>query len=196
MLRTYVTGSYFWSLGSDNATTDDPFVLAQSSSLAANRYLFMVPAAGTNPYISWNHDQLDVNYRIKTEGLGYALWFDAASAVGNLALLANAEPNWQSMVNGIFIGNSNTAPTGTPTGGGFAWVEAGAFKYKGTSGTVTTVGVADPHCPRCGADYVHEWDSEKFGYLAVCVPCLLTELERLGGDRSRVTIPKKVKKAS
>lgn len=51
----------------------------------------------------------------------------------------------QSMTNSstknIGIGNG-TAPTGNPTGGGFLWVEAGALKYRGSSGTVTTVALA------------------------------------------------------
>lgn len=36
------------------------------------------------------------------------------------------------------IGNS-TAPTSNPTGGGILYVEAGALKYRGSSGTVTTI---------------------------------------------------------
>lgn len=42
----------------------------------------------------------------------------------------------------IFIPNLTTAPTGNPTSGGYMYVEAGALKYKGSSGTVTTLGVA------------------------------------------------------
>lgn len=38
----------------------------------------------------------------------------------------------------IFIANG-TAPSGTPTGGGILYVESGALKYKGSSGTVTTI---------------------------------------------------------
>jgi hypothetical protein len=41
----------------------------------------------------------------------------------------------------IAIGNG-TAPSGTPTGGGVLYVESGALKYKGSSGTVTTLGTA------------------------------------------------------
>lgn len=32
-----------------------------------------------------------------------------------------------------------TAPSGTPSGGGYLYVESGALKYKGSSGTVTTI---------------------------------------------------------
>lgn len=40
----------------------------------------------------------------------------------------------------VFVANS-TAPA-TPTGGGVFWVEAGALKYKGSAGTITTVAPA------------------------------------------------------
>lgn len=40
----------------------------------------------------------------------------------------------------VFIGNQS-AP-GTPTGGGHLYVESGALKYKGSSGTVTTIAAA------------------------------------------------------
>ena len=39
----------------------------------------------------------------------------------------------------VFIANRTTAPTTNPTGGGILYVEAGALKYRGSSGTVTTI---------------------------------------------------------
>lgn len=42
---------------------------------------------------------------------------------------------------GIEIRNA-TAPTGNPVNGGFIYVEAGALKYRGSSGTVTTIAPA------------------------------------------------------
>lgn len=41
-----------------------------------------------------------------------------------------------------FLANCTTAPTTNPTGGGVLYVEAGALKYRGSSGTVTTLGPA------------------------------------------------------
>ncbi len=46
--------------------------------------------------------------------------------------------NFGSGLNVVGIGNG-TAPSLTPTGGGVLYVEAGALKYKGSSGTVTTI---------------------------------------------------------
>lgn len=48
---------------------------------------------------------------------------------------------WQGMQMGIYITNAASAPTGNPTSGGFLWIENGALKYRGTSGTVTTIAV-------------------------------------------------------
>jgi len=44
-----------------------------------------------------------------------------------------------SSVGVIAIANATTVPTGNPTGGGVLYVEAGALKYRGPSGTVTTI---------------------------------------------------------
>lgn len=42
----------------------------------------------------------------------------------------------------VFIANATTVPTTNPTGGGILYVESGALKYRGSSGTVTTLGPA------------------------------------------------------
>jgi hypothetical protein len=39
----------------------------------------------------------------------------------------------------IAIANASVVPSGTPSGGGVLYVESGALKYKGSSGTVTTI---------------------------------------------------------
>lgn len=42
----------------------------------------------------------------------------------------------------VAIANATTVPTSNPTGGGVYYVEGGAFKYRGSSGTVTTLAPA------------------------------------------------------
>jgi len=58
----------------------------------------------------------------------------------NIALFANG--SYGSGAKVLFMGNADTTPSGTPSGGGILYVDAGALKYKGSSGTVTTVGAA------------------------------------------------------
>ena len=38
--------------------------------------------------------------------------------------------------------NATTVPTGNATNGGILYVESGALKYRGSSGTVTVIGTA------------------------------------------------------
>lgn len=42
----------------------------------------------------------------------------------------------------IFIANASTVPTSNPTGGGFIYVSGGSLKFRGSSGTVTTLAAA------------------------------------------------------
>jgi hypothetical protein len=42
----------------------------------------------------------------------------------------------------IGITNATTVPTTNPSGGGVLYTEGGALKYRGSSGTVTTLGAA------------------------------------------------------
>lgn len=55
----------------------------------------------------------------------------------------------QSLVNRMIVDNAGvifiangTAPAGTPVSGGYLYVESGALKYKGSGGTITTLGAA------------------------------------------------------
>jgi len=60
--------------------------------------------------------------------------------IGNLGVLTTNQFGSGDGV--IGIANATTAPTTNPTGGGVLYVEAGALKYRGSSGTITTLGVA------------------------------------------------------
>lgn len=61
----------------------------------------------------------------------------------HLATLANIhQDNVGSGDLVFYMQNATTAPTTNPTGGGILYVEGGALKYRGSSGTVTTLGIA------------------------------------------------------
>ena len=50
--------------------------------------------------------------------------------------------NYAMWSTGIHYKGNTTAPAINPTAGGFLWVEGGALKYRGSSGTVTTLAAA------------------------------------------------------
>lgn len=54
----------------------------------------------------------------------------------------NGSPSAGGGVGVIFVANVISAPTSNPTGGGIFYVESGALKYRGSSGTVTTLAPA------------------------------------------------------
>ena len=65
----------------------------------------------------------------------------ATASASNLALLSGAG-SYGGGVGVVFIANDSTDPTTNPTGGGIIYVSGGALKYRGSSGTVTTIAAA------------------------------------------------------
>lgn len=84
----------------------------------------------------------NMDLRVLGESLGHMLFTDATATTENIALLATAAPNWQTMDRGIFMGDASQIPTGNPASGGFLYVEAGALTYRGSGGTITVLGAA------------------------------------------------------
>lgn len=60
----------------------------------------------------------------------------------NLGVGAGAADSFGSGKGVVFLANAEAAPSGNPSGGGILFAEAGALKYRGSSGTVTTVAAA------------------------------------------------------
>lgn len=68
------------------------------------------------------------------------LGYTGSAARGNIALFGSG--SFGSGDNVVFIANATTVPTTNPTGGGILYCEGGALKYRGSSGTITTLGAA------------------------------------------------------
>jgi hypothetical protein len=96
--------------------------------------------------------------------------------------------SWGGGVGTIFLPNAGTTPGSNPTGGGILYATGGALHWLGSSGTNTTLGAADPHCPRCGKDYALEWKNGT-DRLAVCVWCLVQVLNKHGIHQDDFLIP-------
>ena len=102
------------------------------STLAASSRIFFQQDAAANG--------VSVPGRITLETSGTSGMFERLrlDSVGNFGF------NGTSFASGLkvaFMANG-TAPSGTPSGGGIYYVEAGSFKYKGSSGTVTVLAPA------------------------------------------------------
>jgi hypothetical protein len=87
------------------------------------------------------------------------------------------------------VSNATTVPSTNPTGGGILYAEGGAGKWRGSSGTITTFGTADPHCPTCGRDFAVEHQNPGLGeHIALCLPCLVDALKAAGVNTAPFTI--------
>jgi glyoxylate utilization-related uncharacterized protein len=51
----------------------------------------------------------------------------------------NAEAVRMLATGAVEIKNATTVPASNPTGGGYLYIEAGALKFRGSGGTVTTI---------------------------------------------------------
>lgn len=83
--------------------------------------------------------QINGGYGSSAPELDFSL---PSSTAGNFRFIQNGTVILTiNSQNNILIANSLATP-GTPTGGGFLYVESGALKFKGSSGTVTTIAPA------------------------------------------------------
>jgi hypothetical protein len=107
---------------------------ANVSGDAVNR--FRVYADGKHEWGDGTNAR-DANlYRSSASVLKTDDWF---SAVLGVRINTTSTGSGQGV---LAMANATTAPSGTPSGGGVLYVDAGALKYKGSSGTVTTLAAA------------------------------------------------------
>lgn len=136
-------------------------VLSTTSSLAVAAtqkvYLDGVAASGDTYIVESAANQMDVvaggNVFLRANGSGVLLGDSVATygtpTSGTIFFRLNGSnafgfyaTSHTPVEPGNFVIANGTAPSGTLTGYGIIWVESGALKYRGTSGTVTTIAVA------------------------------------------------------
>ncbi len=96
-------------------------------------------AGGATPVVSVAGADANVTLDFNAKGTG-AIRLDAATSVirtqaGATMAIIGAQSGGTNLFN-IF---DATAPTSNPSGGGYLYVESGALKYRGSSGTITTI---------------------------------------------------------
>lgn len=117
------------------------FNFRSGTGASGNRWLFFADGnaetgsnAGSNLRI----------FRYDDSGTTIGTIFFGERDTGNTAILRNATniPTFGGGALVLFVGNRATAPTSNPTGGGLLYAESGALKWRGSSGTVTTIAAA------------------------------------------------------
>jgi hypothetical protein len=91
--------------------------------------------------IAVQSDKLQINGRNATDSAFEPIVvFQRRAAGGNIGIRTSSQFGGGEGV--IAIANAAAAPTVNPAGGGVLYVEDGALKYRGSSGTVTTIAPA------------------------------------------------------
>jgi len=104
-------------------------------------------ASQTAPLQEWQDSAGTVLSRIESNGSAYFITLQNSS--GQNVLRAESSRNLTILTGGVgsfgggggvlFVANAATVPTTNPAGGGIMYVEGGALKFRGSSGTVTTI---------------------------------------------------------
>jgi hypothetical protein len=98
------------------------------------------PGAGKYE-IAVQSDKLQINGRQNDDkGFETIAVFQRLGAGGNIGFRTTSQFGGGKGV--IAIANVVAAPTGNPFGGGILYIENGALKYRGSSGTITTIAPA------------------------------------------------------
>lgn len=94
-----------------------------------------IQTGGGNVIFNENGGAWDV--RAEGDSLAYMLFLNGSdAALENIAFLTTAEPNWQTMDRGIFIGDVTTVPTGNPASGFFHYSASGQPTWRDDGGVV------------------------------------------------------------
>lgn len=91
---------------------------------------------GSDDFVKWSYDRM---------GAAFIDRIPFMDEVGNMVISYGLAPISVDFGGGegvVYIGNVAVAPTSNPNGGGLLYVQDGALKYRGTSGTVTTIAPA------------------------------------------------------
>lgn len=126
--RLHTSGSYTWNAGNitlqrDFNITAPTFTITGGASTITYGITFAVtqPTAGASTTI--------------TNKI-------AALLQGSVSIGNSTAPTLGGGDGVVFIANASTNPSTNPTSGGVLYVDAGALKYRGSSGTVTTIAAA------------------------------------------------------
>jgi hypothetical protein len=132
-----VSGEYRW-FTSPSGTAGNAISFTQAMTLTAGGNL-AINCAGVNAKLEVVATTGEV-FRADSSGGAARIVADqdGVKTTGNIAL-ANYSTDFGGGSRVVRIATATTVPTTNPTGGGILYVEAGALKYRGTSGTVTTI---------------------------------------------------------
>jgi collagen type VII alpha len=115
-----------------------PIAVRAAASQTANLLQFQNSTGGVMSGVAFNGTFVTDALNSQTGGLTCI----ALAANRNVGLATSAGVGFGGGQQVVFIANASVVPSTNPTNGGIMYVEAGALKFRGSSGTVTTIASA------------------------------------------------------
>jgi hypothetical protein len=142
ILGSAAKGTADWAIaigrGAESLHSNGIAIGLRAETGAARAYVI---ASGTTGTVNSVADSLAVGFNEATPRFLFAKSADSyLNGSGNVSIGTTTATEKLTLDGRQFLSNQ-TAPS-TPTGGGIIYVESGALKYIGSSGTITTLGVA------------------------------------------------------
>ena len=138
------TQTYNLTAGSSASVGTFTVTSTSASTIGA---VIRAAASQTAPLQEWQDNAGTVLARVESNGSAYFVTLQNSS--GQNVLRAESSRNLTILTGGtgsfgggggvLFVANAATVPSSNPSGGGILYVEAGALKYRGSSGTVTPI---------------------------------------------------------
>jgi hypothetical protein len=152
----YGTGAYYGTVNVSQEPAGNGIVVVGRASQTSDLVQIRNGSSSTNDLLSFRDSvgsvlakftstgAIETTGGVRTvgiQGTGDGLSAITTSSNRNLQLFS-ATTSIGGGAGVLGIANATTVPTSNPTGGGILYVEAGALKYRGSSGTITTLGAA------------------------------------------------------
>jgi len=152
----YGTGAYFGTVNVSQEPSGNGIVVVGRASETSDLLQIRTGSSSTSNFISLRNSggtellsisstgAITTSAGVRTvgiQGTGDGLTAITTTTGRNLQLAGNTASSGGG-AGVVGITNATTVPTSNPTGGGILYVEAGALKYRGSSGTITTLGAA------------------------------------------------------
>ena len=133
---TFDGGSTLAQIAGNGTGIQANFGITATANAASVKPLIVKGAASQSANLTeWQSSAAAVLASISAAGLGTF----AGVTLSTTTSLSLGTPSLGGGAGVISIANATTAPTTDPSGGGILYVESGALKFRGSSGTVTTL---------------------------------------------------------
>ena len=129
--------AYFAVQLGDGSTTSDALRIDYQKNATFAGGSVTVSKSASNPSVKVVDGTIIT--KVQAQSVGDTTGAIGTESANTLKLITNNTARMAIDTSGVFLIYNGTAPGSNPTGGGYLYVDSGALKYRGSSGTITTI---------------------------------------------------------